>query len=123
MMTAIIGRVGVLQTLRITIVFQIGWNLNYVLLIYLCIVGSDSQYDQLSDKPFIFDTFGSSYVYLYACSFGILTSWKACKKFSRIHSRNQSNGLSLTLCSIGTGFIFACFVFSSSNFIEFTSVG
>lgn len=48
MMSAIIGRIGILQVLRTTIIFQFAWNVNYMLLIYMSVVGDDNKFDENS---------------------------------------------------------------------------
>jgi ATP/ADP translocase len=86
-MTGIIGRINLQQIFKITIIFQIFWNICFNLLIYLAVVvqpGANIPY-----TPYIFDQFGSTYTYLFATCFGIVvTSMMYHQRMLSTHPRN-----------------------------------
>lgn len=86
-MTALNGRVSVSQIVKTVSLFQIGWNLNYFLLIYLAVIGQDHSVP--NSTPFFFDAFGSTYVYLFAAFYGLILMCFATKRmFPFDHPRN-----------------------------------
>lgn len=86
-MTSVVGRLSTVQVLKITAVFQIAWNLNYFLLIYLLVIKQDFQDAQFT--PLFFDALGSTYVYLFAAFFGLIfTCMIRNQKMPWQHPRN-----------------------------------
>lgn len=39
--TSIIGRISIIQLFKIVVIYQLTWNINYFLLIYLCVIKND----------------------------------------------------------------------------------
>ncbi len=119
-MTAVVGRITMTQILKITIIFQFFWTLNFYLLLKLCFIRSSVITDiTITD---IFDTYGSSYCYLFAVFFGITFSVLANRHvLPTDHVRNLLDGFSWIISSVGTGFIFATFVFSYTNVLSYES--
>ena len=66
LMTAVVGRLSLVTVFKLTVVFQFLWNLNFFLHVYICVVRNGNL-----TLPYVFDSFGSSYVYLFAACFGI----------------------------------------------------
>lgn len=122
-MSATVGRLNLNQIVKFTSIFQIFWNLNYYLLIWFLVVKNDHN-SASALNPYFFDMFGTTYVYLFAAFFGLPFSCLLRKqKFPEIHPRNEFNRLSLLLSQIGTGFIIALFVFTSSYVIKYSYYG
>lgn len=120
-MTAIIGRTSLAQILKITAFFQVIWNLNYSLLIYLSVIG---QPGGTSSTAYLFDQFGSTYTYLFASIFGlVLTRMLHHQKFSSNHPRNLYSRKTLIMSLLGAIFIFASFFFSYSNVMDYIPRG
>jgi hypothetical protein len=117
-MTAIIGRLTFIQTLKTAIIFQILWSLNFIILIYYAIVRTNTYWYVIT--PFAFDTYGSSYVFLFAVFFGIPFTIITNNIIPKInHERNLINGSSWLMSTIGTALIFSTFVFSYNNLIVY----
>lgn len=68
-MTAVVGRVGIMQILKLASLYQVFWCCNFYLLIYFLIVHQD--HNGGTATPFFFDMFGTTYVYIFAVFFGI----------------------------------------------------
>lgn len=87
-MSAVVGRVSLMQIIKFVAVYQVFWNLNYYLLIwFLTVKYIGSSATVLS--PYFFDMFGTTYVYLFAVFFGIPYSCMLFKqKLPEIHPRN-----------------------------------
>lgn len=121
--TAVIGRVNLGHVTKMVSFFQIFWNLNYYLNIYLAIMYRDMNHQE-SYTPYFFDAFGSTYVYLFAGFFGLaFTCMLGKQKMSAEHPRNTQSRFSLVLSLIGTGFIFATFYFTSNYLIAYDNFG
>ena len=52
------------QCLRVVSIFEITWNLNYFLNIFI-------NYNVAPEKSLVFDGYGASFLYLYSAAFGI----------------------------------------------------
>jgi hypothetical protein len=123
MMTAVIGRLNISQVIKVTAGFQIFWNLNFFLLIYLCIFKYTFNYDT-PFTPFFFDRYGTTYIYIFAAFFGLAYIWFIYNQNTLVgHPRNATSRTSLVTSSIGTAFIFATFVFTSNTFIAYPIEG
>lgn len=123
MLSSVIGRITLFQLFKTVIIYQIMWNLNYFLLIFLCVIKNDHNESEIY-TPYFFDQFGSTFVYLFAAFFGLAYSLTLCnQKILVPHPRNVSNKLSLIMCLIGGAFIFATFIFSYSNIIVYLPLG
>lgn len=86
-MSAVVGRLNVNDVLKVTASYQIFWNLNYFLLIYLCVIKQD--HNDVQFTPYFFDRFGTTYNYLFASFFGLIYVWFISKqKIPYIHPRN-----------------------------------
>lgn len=121
-MTAVVGRLSTTQVLKITALYQIAWNLNYFLLIFLLVIKQDHNEAQFT--PYFFDAFGSTYCYLFAAFFGLIfTCMIKNQKMPWLHPRNEYNRISLLMSATGTAFIFATFVFTQSDIIAYTPFG
>ena len=115
-MTAVIARLSHVQTMKTAIIFQVVWSLNFFLLINFAFVKSNSYWNVI--VPFVFDTYGSSYVYLFAAFFGLAYTIIVNRDIPPInHKRNVLHGPAWLISSIGTALIFATFVFSYNNLI------
>lgn len=86
-MTAVIGRLGFPQALRMAMIFQIAWSFNYFLCFYICLK-NPSAFDDNSLYPLIFDRYGSTFIYIFASGFGLITSLKFSKPLPTFHPRN-----------------------------------
>ena len=71
----------------------------------------------------LFDTFVTTYIYLFAAFFGLGYSCLFKVKFPASHFRNDSSRFSLTLSLMGTGFIFALFNFAPFGYLTNTAEG
>lgn len=71
MMIAIIGRITILQLLQQIVIYQILWTLSFYINIYICVVRIQQFSTDTISYPYIFDTFGTSYVYLFAAFYGL----------------------------------------------------
>jgi hypothetical protein len=110
LMTAVVGRLSLVTVFKLTVVFQFLWNLNFFLHVYICVVRNGNL-----TLPYVFDSFGSSYVYLFAACFGIaFTVLISRQRIPSNHMRASLNGFSWIMSVIGTAFIFANFVFTSN---------
>lgn len=117
-MSAVVGRISTAQIMKLVSIFLIFWNLNYYLLIYFLVIRDD--FNPAKFSPYFFDMFGTTFVYLFAAFFGLPFSCLIRKQaLPEIHARNEFNRLSLLLSQIGTGFIIALFVFTSSGVIQY----
>lgn len=120
--TAVVGRVGIMQIIKLSSLFQIAWCSNFYLLIYFLIIYQDHNGGTYS--PFFFDMFGTTYVYIFAVFFGIPFSCFLKNQYlPEVHPRNEFNRLSLLLSQIGTGILAATFVFSSCYVINYNTYG
>lgn len=122
-MTAFIGRLNFTQLLKLIVTYSIMWNLNYMIILYFCIMRFDG--DGANDNaPYFLDTFGSSYVYLFGAVFGMsYNMFLGKQKIPVTHPRNIFNRTSLTFALIGTGFIYATFIFVTNEFITYNIFG
>lgn len=112
MMTSLIGRLTLEQLFKITTIFFLFWNLNFFALVYFCAV-ADSQTHHL-----VFDSYGSSYIYLFAAFFGLGGSFLMNNHvIATSHHRNRADGVSLLLSCIGTACVISTFCFSYNNLI------
>lgn len=117
-MTAVIGRISMTQILKITIIYQFFWTLNFYILLKLCVIRS-STITEIT-LPVLFDTYGSSYCYLFAVFFGITFSILANRHvLPTDHVRNVLGGFSWLMSAVGTAFIFATFVFGYTNVLSY----
>lgn len=89
-MTAFIGRIDINQVLKLTAFFTVLWNMNYYVLIRIFVIVADFNTDTAPQfAPYFFDSFGSSYVYLFGAVFGLVYScFLARQKFPVIHPSN-----------------------------------
>lgn len=86
-MTAVIGRVGIMQILKLASLYQVFWCCNFYLLIYFLIIHQDHNSEAAS--PFFFDMFGTTYVYIFAVFFGIPFSCFLKNQYlPEVHPRN-----------------------------------
>lgn len=121
-MCAVVGRINLTQIIKFASMYQIFWNANYYLLVYFCVNRNDFNNNTIA--PFFFDMFGTTYVYLFAVAFGIPFSCLITgQALPEVHPRNEFNRISLALSQIGTGFIAALFVFTSSFVINYNRYG
>ena len=118
--TAVIGRISLANLVQIVSIFQITWNLNYSLLIFMATSRRDFNPDDYH-SPLFFDAFGSTFVYLFAGFFGITYSCLLGAKLPSHHFRNMNSRFSLTISLMGTGFIFAAFVFTGNSYIVYNA--
>lgn len=87
-MTAVVGRVSLAQMIKAVSLFQVFWNLNYFLLIYMLVIRND-QNEAATFTPYFFDMFGTTYVYVFAAFFGIpLACFMRRQAFNTNHQRN-----------------------------------
>ena len=86
--TAVIGRLGMGQLLKLVTLYQMFWNLNYYLLIYLATIKQDHN-DAPVFTPLFFDTYGVTYNYIFAAGFGLIfTLLSSRQKIPTVHPRN-----------------------------------
>lgn len=110
LMVALVGRLTMEQLFKTILLFQIFWNLCYFVIAFLAIVRNGAV-----SLPYVFDAYGSSYVYLFAACFGIFFTCLTNKHIlPSDHSRNILNGYSWLFSSIGTALLFSCFIFTST---------
>lgn len=108
-----------MQVFKITLIYQVIWNLNFYLNIYVCIIRQGSLI-----LPTVFDAYGSSFCYLFAAFFGVGFTTLTMKNVLPVdHIRNVMSAHSWIMSSLGTAFLFATFVFSSTNLIAYPSEG
>lgn len=102
-MTTLVGKLGKIETLLITFLYNVGWALSVKVTQYL-------QNRDNPDAPYLYDDYGTNYVYVFAGFFALVTSLLLnCK--SGVASPSGSRH-SVFIGLIGTGFVFACFPFT-----------
>lgn len=122
LMTAVVGRLNVNEVLKVTASYQILWNLNYFLLIYLAVIKQD--FNTAKFTPYHFDRFGTTFNYLFAAFFGLIyVCFLGRQKIPYIHPRNESSRVSLVFCAIGTAFLWATFMFTYNDVIVYSAFG
>lgn len=116
-LSALVGRLGKVETLLAVFLYNIGWTLSYQVTQYIQTTRSPS-------TPQLYDDYGTNYVYVFAGFFALVSSLILNirpGKFSPTGSRHSA-----FISLIGTGFIFACFPFtgvlfpSGTNFYRYT---
>lgn len=86
-MSATVGRVGILQIVKFSSLYQIFWVINYFLLIYMNVV--HNVHNATPYNSYFFDMFGTTYVYLFAVFFGIPFSCLLKRQaLPEVHPRN-----------------------------------
>ena len=86
-LTAVIGRISLANLIQITSIFQITWTLNYNLLIYMATSYRDFNPGN-PHSPLVFDTFGTTFIYLFAGFFGLSYACLLGVKLPANHFRN-----------------------------------
>lgn len=115
-MISLVGRLTFEQLFKTTVIFFLFWNLNFFALVYFCAV-ADNQ-----TRHMVFDSYGSSYMYLFAAFFGLGCSFLMNNHVIAVsHGRSRASGVSLLLSSIGTACVISTFCFSYNNLIEYAS--
>ena len=108
-----IGRASLSECLRLVSIYQLTWNLNYFLNIYL-------NYWVAPEKAIVFDAYGASFLYLFSGAFGLAYTCLLPQKVAVDHPRNEMNRVSLIFGMIGTGFIVCTFIFASAHYITYS---
>jgi hypothetical protein len=86
-MSAVVGRVGTVQIVKFTSLYQIFWVINYFLLTYFAITYND--FNSKTNNPFFFDMFGTTYVYVFAVFFGFpFSCFLKRQALPEVHPRN-----------------------------------
>lgn len=105
-LTAIIGKIGIVTTFLTTIIFNIGWNLNYYLNFLIYLRGSNTVYN-------IMDDFQGSRVFMFGAGFGLalMLIYMRSQPVVRSPSAQYTDIFSAFLTLMGTGFILSLFYF------------
>lgn len=115
-MCALTGRIGLLETLFITVIFNIGWPCCLQLMQYFF----EQKFDA-TDKS-AFDDVGSNYVYLFACMFAFMTScFLSGRDGERDRHPNHGSRHPTFIAMIGTGITFAAFPWTGMIYPGFTT--
>lgn len=115
--SAFIGRITLSQLVKMTIIFCIFWNLNYLLLIKVAIHARDNY------SPVFYDIFGASYIFLFGSLFAFSYNfflWK--QKLPALHHKNRTNSFSLCLINSGAIIFFIMFYLLKNPFISFSPI-
>jgi hypothetical protein len=102
-LTALVGRLGKIETLVVVFVYNVGWTLSFQVTQYI-------QAQKGPSSPQLYDDYGTNYVYVFAGFFAIITSIILNIRPGRPSSTGSRHSAYIGL--IGTGFIFACFPFT-----------
>ena len=97
------GRLGNLEILFVTLLYNMGWTFSFILSQYL--------HAQKGPSPSgLYDDYGTNFIYVFAGFFALIFSLV----INREKGKNSATGSrhSAFIAMIGTGFIFACFPFS-----------
>lgn len=108
MFTGLIGRVSALQTVIISTIFNIIWNLNH----FLCVTVFTN-----SPNKSIFDDYQISNVYLFGACFGIVLSLFLPKEV-KLNPSFSFRKVTGPIALIGTFFIYLSFCVSTSLFVQ-----
>ena len=104
------------QCLRVVSIFEITWNLNYFLNIFI-------NYNVAPEKSLVFDGYGASFLYLYSAAFGIPYALLLPQKINFENRKNEMNRVSMIFGLIGTCMIVATFAFASSLYLSYSNTG
>lgn len=102
-LTALVGRLGKVETLLSVFFYNIGWTLSFIVTQYI-------EVQKSPNNPRLYDDYGTNYVYVFAGFFALVTSAILNIKPGKPSTTGSKHSAFLSL--IGTGFIFACFPFT-----------
>lgn len=102
-LTALVGRMGQVETILVVFSYNVGWTLSFIVTQYV-------QSHKGPSSPALYDDYGTNYVYVFAGVFALITSLILNLKQGRPSSTGSRHSAFISL--IGTGFIFACFPFT-----------
>lgn len=111
-LTGVIGKIGVVTTFLTTIIFDIGWNLNYYLnfLIY---------FRRQTMALAIMDDFQGSRVFMFGAGFGLalMLVYKKAQPIIRVAGAQYTDLFASFLTLLGTGFVLTLFYFVLDSYV------